>query len=189
MHSRKILFLIEIPVFVAFSYILDSIPFLKFSIWAQGGSISLVMIPIFLLSFRWGLKGGLVGGALLGILKLILGRPYILVPLQGFLDYGVAFTVLGFAGLFAFKVQHAIKEGQYKHALWFVTLGVLTGSTLRFFVHFYAGAVFFGSAIDGMGKWLFSFLYNMSYIGPSILICALAVFYLIKKQPRLLILK
>src|SRR5699024_11747938 len=67
---------------LAFSYILDSIPFLKFSIWAQGGSISLVMIPIFLLSFRWGLKGGLVGGALLGILKLILGRPYILVPLQ-----------------------------------------------------------------------------------------------------------
>jgi len=189
MDSRKILFLIEVPVFVAFSYILDSIPFLKFSIWAQGGSISLVMIPIFLLSFRWGLKGGIVGGALLGILKLILGRPYILVPLQGFLDYGVAFTVLGFAGIFAFKVQNAIKQEKYTNALLFVTFGVLLGSTLRFFAHFFAGAVFFGSAVDGMGKWLFSFLYNLSYIAPSILICSLVVFYLFKKQPRLLILK
>lgn len=187
MHNKRLLFLIEIPIFVAFALILDLVPFLNFKIWAQGGSISLAMIPIFMMAFRYGLKGGLTAGILFGVLQVAVGNAYILLPLQGFLDYGVAFTVLGFAGLFARKVQQNIRIKNNKAALIYIMLGVLIGTTLRFIAHFFAGAVFFGSAVDGMSKWIYSFLYNASYMGPCFVICVIAIYYLFKKQPRLLL--
>lgn len=189
MHNKKLLFLIEIPIFVAFAIILDIVPFLNFKIWAQGGSISLAMIPIFMIAFRYGFKGGLTAGLLFGILQIAVGNAYILVPLQGILDYGVAFTALGFAGVVAKQIQKNIRLKNNKKALVYIILGVFIGIVLRFIAHFFAGAVFFGTAVDGMSKWIYSFLYNASYMGPSFLICVLAIYYLFKKQPQLLLFK
>src|SRR5690625_7494078 len=100
--------------------------------WPAGGSISLGMIPVFIVAFRWGLKGGLLSGFLWGILQIAVGDAYILNFFQGLIEYGLAFTFLGFAGLFAKQVQQAVKEQQFGKTVLFLTLGILLGGMLRF---------------------------------------------------------
>ncbi|WP_449354005.1 energy-coupled thiamine transporter ThiT [Virgibacillus natechei] len=186
MSSNKILFLIEVAIFTALALLLDIIPGLSFKIWAMGGSISFAMIPIFIVAFRWGLKGGLVSGFLWGVLQVAVGTAYILHPLQGLIEYGLAFTVLGFAGIFANQVQRAVKNGRTKVYLSYITLGVLLASCLRFVAHYVAGIVFFESAIDGQPVWIYSLVYNISYMLPSFILCTAIVFFLFHKQPKLL---
>ncbi|WP_430786327.1 energy-coupled thiamine transporter ThiT [Virgibacillus flavescens] len=184
MRSKKILFLVEVSIFTALALVLDLIPFLSFKIWAQGGSISLAMIPVFILAFRWGIKGGLLSGFLWGVLQIAIGA-IIVHPIQGLLDYGVAFTVLGLAGIFANKVQKAVSQRKTKEYLTYIMLGVLLGSTLRFIAHFVAGIVFFADyAPEGQAVWLYSFLYSISYMLPSYVICTIVVFFLFHKQPK-----
>jgi thiamine transporter len=185
--SKRTLFLIEVAIFTALALVLDIAPFLSFKVWAQGGSISLAMIPIFIVAFRWGIKGGLLSGFLWGVLQIAVGQAWIMHWLQGAIDYLVAFTVLGFAGLFANKIKQAMKDENRKAYFSYILLGVIVGSTLRFIAHFIAGIVFFESAIDGMNVWMYSLLYNISYIVPSIVICTAAVYLLFHKQPRTLL--
>lgn len=188
MSSKRTLFMIEVAIFAAMALLLDIIPFLKFSIWPQGGSVSFAMIPIFIMAFRWGLKGGLVAGFLLGIMQVVMSGPIILTPVQGFLDYIVAFTVIGMAGIFVKPVQHAVKEGKAKVSFFLIMLGVLIGSALRFLAHFTAGIVFFGHyAPEGQAVWLYSLLYSGSYMLPSFIICTILVFLLFYKQPKTLL--
>src|SRR5690625_674916 len=187
MSSKRTLFLIEVAIFTALALVLDIIPFLKFKIWPAGGSISFAMIPIFIVAFRWGLKGGLLSGFLLGLLQVATGTAYILHPVQGILDYAIAFTVIGVAGVFAKTVQEAVKNGETKTYLTYITFGVLLGSSFRFLAHFTAGMVFFGSAVEGQPAWLYSLIYNASYMLPSFVLCTVLVFFLFHKQPRTLI--
>ena len=186
LNSKKILFLIEVSIFTALALLLDILP-LSFKIWAQGGSISFAMIPVFIVAFRWGLKGGLISGLLWGILQIVTGNAYILTPLQGFIDYGLAFTVIGFAGIFASQIQEAVKDGKTKIYLTYITGGVLLGSLLRFLAHFTAGVVFFESAIEGQSVWIYSMIYNISYMFPSFILSSAIVFFLFHKQPRTLL--
>ena len=66
-------------------------------------------IPIFIVAFRWGLKGGLLSGFLWGILQVATGEAYILTPLQGFIDYAIGLYGLGFAGIFC-KTSAKIRQ-------------------------------------------------------------------------------
>lgn len=186
MNRKKILFLVEVSIFTALALLLDILP-ISFKIWAQGGSVSFAMIPVFIVAFRWGIKGGLLSGFLWGMLQIAVGNAFILTPLQGFIDYAIAFTVIGFAGIFAKYIQEAVKEGKVKTYLTYITAGVLLGSILRFFAHYIAGIVFFGSAIEGQPVWLYSLLYNISYMFPSFLLSAAIVFLLFHKQPKTLL--
>ncbi|WP_010530346.1 energy-coupled thiamine transporter ThiT [Lentibacillus jeotgali] len=188
MRSKRTLFLIEVAVFTALALMLDIIPFLSIKLWAQGGSVSLAMIPVFIIAYRWGLRGGLLSGFLWGILQIAVGTGYVLHPIQGFIDYALAFTVIGFAGIFAKQIQEAVQSGNTKVYLTYITIGVILGSMVRFAAHFAAGVVFFESAVEGQSVWVYSFLYNASYIIPSIIISVIAVFLLFHKQPRILLL-
>ena len=132
-----------------------------------GGSICLSMLPIFLFAVRWGLSSGLMagfvfdGGFALGW-QSILG------------DYLVAFTVLGFAGLFRGK-----KGG--------IFTGTMVGSAARFLVHYVVGATiwaeympeeFFGMTMTT--PWFYSFLYNGFYMVIDMILC-LIIFALLSK--------
>lgn len=187
MRSKQMLFLIEVAIFTALAMILDIVPFLKFKIWPAGGSISFAMIPIFIVAFRWGIKGGLLSGLLWGILQAIYGG-YIIHFWQGVIDYGVAFTVLGFAGLFATTVKQAVKNDELKKSFTYIMFGVLLGSALRFVAHFAAGVIFFAdSAPEGQPAWLYSIIYNSSYMVPSFILCTVLIYLLFTKQPRTLL--
>lgn len=186
MRSNRLLFLIEIAIFTALALLIDILP-LSFKIWGQGGSISFAMIPVFIVAFRWGLKGGLLSGFLWGVLQIAVGNAYILTPLQGLIDYGLAFTGIGLAGIFARHVQESVKNGKVGIYLSYITAGVFLGSAARFVAHYVAGIVFFGSAVEGQPAWLYSLIYNASYMVPSFILSTVLVFFLFHKQPRALL--
>src|SRR5690625_3519462 len=122
MSSTRTLFFIEVAILTALALTLDILPFLKFKIWPAGGSISFAMIPVFMIAFRWGLKGGLLSGFLWGILQIAVGDAYILNFWQGVIEYGLAFTFLGFAGLFAKHVLDAVKNKDSKLTFIYILL-------------------------------------------------------------------
>lgn len=189
MNSRqeRLLMIIEVAIFTALAVVLDNIPFLKFKVWPNGGSVSFVMIPIFLVAFRWGLRAGLLSGLLLGLLKLIFG-PSILHLYQAFIEYGFAFTVIGIAGIFSGRLKAAIQAGKSGLVFSYILMGTLLGSSLRFLAHFYGGVVFWGEfAPEGQPAWLYSLLYNGSYMLPSFIVCAIGIFLLFKAQPRIIL--
>jgi len=188
LNSNRLLFFIEVAILTALALILDIMPFLKFKIWPMGGSISFAMIPVFILAFRWGLKGGLLSGFLWGILQIATGNAYILNFWQGLIEYALAFTAIGLAGIFANSLHQAIKDENTKTILTSIVGGVLLGGTARFLMHFIAGIIFFGDAVPtGQPAWLYSLLYNLSYMVPSMLICMVVTYFLFHKQRRILL--
>ncbi|RLQ97347.1 energy-coupled thiamine transporter ThiT [Falsibacillus albus] len=187
MSSRKILFLVEVAVLAALAYLLDLASTFIFSrIWPEGGSVSLAMIPVFLISYRWGIKGGLLSGFLLGMLQFISGFAQIYTPIQGIIDYFVAFTLIGFSGIFASSIQRTVHEGKAGQWITLVIISTLTGSLLRFLAHFYTGIVFFGSyAPKGQPVALYSLIYNGTYMLPSFILSAIILILIISVSPRL----
>lgn len=185
MRNRRILFLVEVAMFAAIGAVL-SLPYLSVPLWVQGGSISFAMVPIFFMAFRWGLKGGLLTGLLIGLINSLI-QPFIVHPVQYIMDYPLAFTVVGLAGIFAKNVQDSMKEGNAAKITAYVTSGALLGSILRFFSHYIGGIVFFASyAPEGVPVWLYSLTYNLGYMTPSFIISSLILSFVIYKQPSLI---
>lgn len=186
MNSKRTLFLVEVAIFASLAIVLDLIPFLSFKIWAQGGSISFAMIPIFIVAYRWGAKGGLLAGLLFGVLQLVT-NPYVVHWAQAIIEYGVAFTGLGLAGIFAKHVKDALNNKNRGAFVGYVTIGVLLGCLVRFLSHLLAGVIFFATyAPEGVPAWWYSFIYNGTYMLPSFIICTIAVGLLFSRQPRLI---
>jgi thiamine transporter len=185
MKTNNIRFLIETAMCCALAIILDIVPFLSFKLWPQGGSISFSMLPIFLMAFRWGFKGGLVNGFLFGMLQLITG-PSIYTPVQGAIDYFIAFTSLGLAGLMAIPVKNAMQQGQKGTAGIYLTIGVFIGSLGRYLAHVTSGVVFFGEyAPPGTPALTYSLVYNGTYMGPSFVLCSVILIMVFSMSPRL----
>ena len=190
MRNNRLLFMVEIAVFSALALIFDLLAnVVSFSLWPQGGSVSISMVPVFLMAYRWGVKGGLTTGMLLGLLQIISGTAYIMHPIQGLLDYIVAYTVVGFAGI-AFRYAKDNKAKRNMKTSGVVLLGILLGSTLRFFAHFVAGMVFFGSgAAQGQSVVLFSLFYNLSYMLPSVIVSGMVMLLLFAAAPGVILRK
>lgn len=185
--NQRLLFLIEVAMLSALAFLLDLVSgiFLKMP---QGGSISLGMIPVFIIAFRWGLKGGLLTGLLLGLLQAILGSPYIIHPVQGFLDYYLAFTVVGLSGIFFNQIQQALLNKGKKTIILYIVLATLLGNFLRYIIHVLAGVYFFASLTpDGMPVVKYSLIYNSTYMIPTFIVSAVIVSFLLFTAPRLVI--
>ncbi len=187
--NSNTLFLVEVAIFTALAYILDLVSAFVFSrIWPQGGSISIAMVPIFLMAFRWGIKGGVLTGFLLGLLQFILGFSQIYTLLQGFIDYFLAFSSVGFAGVFAVKVKEALSIQKKGRWMMYATLGAFWGSFIRFVMHFFSGIAFFGSyAPKGQPVALYSLIYNGTYMLPSFVLSTIIVIFVINAAPKRLI--
>ncbi|QFT90328.1 Thiamine transporter ThiT [Bacillus sp. THAF10] len=184
MKRTNTLFLAEVAIFGALAYLLDLLAG-AFSL-ANGGSITISMVPIFIIAFRWGLKGGLLSGLLLGLLQIIIGKIIGVNIVQLLLDYIVAFVGLGLAGIFAKQVTNAAKAEQFKRLIVYVTLASFIGCLVRFLAHFTAGIIFFGHfAPEGQPVWLFSLLYNGSYMLPSFILSTIVTILLIRAVPRI----
>ena len=160
--------LAEISVTVALSVVLN---YIKIYQLPWGGSITLgSMVPIMLLAYRRGIKVGIMAGIVFGLVQMAL-EGYIYYPLQIILDYPLAFACLGLAGLFK------------KQPL----LGVAVALTGRFLSHFVSGVVFFAEyAPPEMGPYLYSAVYNGSYILGEMVISGIIIYLIIKRMPQLL---
>lgn len=138
-------------VFVAISFILYNIQFIKYP---QGGGVSLLsMLPVMLLSILYGRGIGLTAGMLLGLLKILNGF-FVVHPAQFMLDYVLSTMALGLACVFGTKRKVNI------------FLGCLFAVALSVGTNIISGAVYFGQyAPEGMNVLVYSILYNLSSAG------------------------
>lgn len=143
----------------------------KFYQLPNGGSATLgSMVPIFLIALFYGSEIGMLTGLLFGLIDFILA-PYIMHPVQVLFDYPLAFASLGIAGYFRNK-------GKVQ-----MILGIILSIAARFLFHFISGVVFYGSyAPEGQSAVAYSFLYNLSYIGPEAVLCIIVLALLPVKQ-------
>ncbi|PTM59124.1 energy-coupled thiamine transporter ThiT [Desmospora activa] len=177
MSQRPLVVLLEIAMIAGIAVILNNTIALK--LWPQGGSISLVMVPIVVLAFRRGWGAGVTAGLIVGMLDLMIA-PFIVHPVQVVLDYPVAFAALGLAGLVK------LREAPLGEQLGKVALAVSIAGLMRLAAHFTAGVIWFGEfAPEGFSPVLYSFLYNVSYIVPDMIISIMVMVTLLAKAPQL----
>lgn len=130
----------------------------------QGGSITCgAMLPLLFIAYRYGPGIGCLTGFLYGIIN-ILQDPFLLHPVQVLFDYPLPYMMLGLAALWP------------KHRYISTGLAFLG----RYLCHFISGAVFFGSyAPEGTSPYLYSLVFNATYLLPEFFIC----FLLLKVLP------
>ena len=157
LYSKKIKLttkmIINISLMLAFATILS---YFRIYHLPQGGFVTLGgMLPLILISFRYGAGVGALAGFIFGLIT-ILQDPFILHPVQVLFDYPLPFMAMGLAGLFPEKIF----------------LSVVTAFAGRFICHFISGVIFFASyAPEGISPIIYSLTANASYIIPEMLIC------------------
>lgn len=146
----------------------QALSYLKFMELPNGGSLTLAMFPIVFFSLRWGLGQGLLAGFVFGLLQLIFDGAYAWGWQSMLLDYLLAFTPLGLAGLFKGKP-------------WGIFAGTVVGCAGRFLVHYISGVTIYKILVPtAFMNWTFtspsfySIVYNGSYMLPNTVI-ALAI--------------
>lgn len=153
-----------------------------------GGSITLLsMLPIAVYSIKYGIKNGLMASFVFALIQFGQGvidglfgwglSPVMLVACI-LLDYILAYTVIGLAGIFRNKGF----------------MGWIAGTTLavviRFLVHFISGVVIwhsYGELWTGFStenEFLYSFLYNGAYMLPELIFTVIGI-VLIAKIPQI----
>jgi len=187
MKNKKLQTLVTCALLLAVSAVLSVFP--KFKFLANGGSITFCsMLPIIVISYIYGLRWGLLSGFAFSLIQLITGfsgsgmGPVAFV-VELLFDYIVAFTVLGLGGLF--RADSNPKKG--------LALGALTATGLRFLSHLISGIVVWGEYagwfFENMGDFgasimekfnggalvfLYSLIYNGSYMIPEMIITTIA---------------
>ena len=133
MKQTKTHTLCECAIMLALAIILS---FIQFGHLPWGGSITLAsMLPICLVSIKYGCKWGLGTAFCFSWFQILQGgvfgwglTPTMLIA-SLLLDYILAFTVLGLAGIFR------------KKQFWGNVIGTLLACLLRFLIHFAAGII------------------------------------------------
>lgn len=178
-----------------------------------GGQITLVsMLPVVLISYRHGVRWGLVAGVTYALLEMALGAKTVAAAFQpGYfgdgvmivnaiimcgLDYVVAFTVLGLGGIFRNRIKN---PGVSLMAGSLVALGA------RYLAHIASGYILFSGwaewffTQDGFPAWgaqlvssltpealglTYSVVYNGMYMVPEIILSAV-VSILLARIPKI----
>ncbi len=187
-------------IFIALGTILSLIQ--PFSL-PQGGGITLFsMLPVIILSYRYGIRWGAISSLCYAILQMLTGFKTVSGFFVGdskmalpaaiascLLDYIVAYTVLCLGGVF--------KKGNNPSVS--LCLGAIVATFARYIVHIISGAILFGtwaewfftdalggefgaevlSSYHGLGLSLFySLIYNGLYMLPEIIITALGAYFI-----------
>ena len=158
--------LTEGAIMVALAFVLS---FVKLYELPNGGSLTPAMFPILLFALRWGLGKGLLAGFVFGALQLIFDGAYAWGWQSMLLDYLLAFTPLGLAGLFKGKD-------------WGIFPGTVIGCAARFAIHYISGVTIYKivvpTEVPGFGTFddpsIYSLVYNGVYMLPNMLL-ALAI--------------
>ncbi len=181
-RNQKLLALTECALLLALA---TALSFVKLYQAPLGGSVTLLSsLPIMFISFRFGVVRGLACGFVYSLIQLWQGSGNLAyVPtamgIVGciMLDYILPFTLLGLAGLF-YK-----KNGTVGQKTLTAILGVLFAVLLRFACHFIGGGIVWyeitkagewNDYVKTVGMWTYSFVYNISYLGPDSALVLLA---------------
>ena len=182
--NSNLTLLTECAVMIALSFALS---YAKIFEMPMGGSVTIAsMLPVMLISIKYGVGAGLSTSFLYSMTQLLQALasanvfPYCETPATLVLcilfDYIVPFTILGLAGLPKnFKITKNTEINVY--------IGIVSVVVLRFLCHFITGVVIWGQwAPDGMGKYLYSFLYNGGFLSIDFIICIVCAILMLRKQ-------
>lgn len=189
--SQKTKLLVEGAAMVALATVLSFIRVYKMP-W--GGSVTLLsMLPIVIYSIKNGLKNGLIVSFVFslvqfgqGVIDGLFGWGLTPVSLVAciLIDYILAYSVIGVAGIFRTKGI----------AGWIC--GTALAVVLRFVMHFISGVVIWGSygalweGFETNNSYLYSFLYNGAYMLPELVFTIIGAVILLKApQTRKILLK
>lgn len=156
--------LAEAVVSIALAFVLSFIIVYRLP---QGGSITAgSMVPLLWFALRRGAKYGVIAGAIYGVAQFV-QDPFAVHPAQVLLDYPIAFGALGLAGFFR-KIPMA---------------GVVVGIAGRFVSHFLSGVIFFAEyAPVEQGPWLYSAIYNGSYLTVELIVSLIVMYVLVRRK-------
>lgn len=184
--------LAEVAIFAALAFGLD---FFQGAIWKgvfpNGGSIGLAMVPILIICYRRGFLAGFLCGLILSLVQM-LGGVYVIQGsgleneflkvagpfIQVMLDYVLAYTVVGFTGLF----RNSFVKSNHKYLN--LSIGVTVGGLLKYACHVVAGLLFWPGEIFGISGSAYSFIYNGLYCIPNIVISVIIIILLYKFYTR-----
>ena len=205
--QKKTKRLTESAMLIAIAVVLELVGKMVFPPMPFGGQLTLVsMLPIVLVSYRHGVKWGLVTGLAYGLVQMALGAGTVTAAFQpGYfgdgtmignavlmclMDYILAYTALGLGGCFRNRIQ---RPGTA------LMLGSLVALGGRYVAHILSGYILFsgwaewfftqdgfpawGAALVGnlsanaLG-WVYSIVYNGMYMLPEIILTAVAAMLL-----------
>ena len=162
----------ESAIMIALSMVLSMV---KIFTLPQGGSITAAsMVPLLIISFRYGPKWGTFTAFVYSLVSMVTGfypppvttfMNYLLVVL---LDYVLAFSCLGLASLFSrFIPGHRIVS---------IGFGSFAAVFIRLVCHVLSGVIIWHSyAPEGMSVWVYSISYNGSYMFCEVVISAVVM--------------
>jgi thiamine transporter len=143
-----------------------------------GGDITAVsMLPIALISIKYGIKQGIVTAFLFSIFQFFYGFFALTAFLHTFkaviicvmFDYILPYTFLGFAGIFR------------KHGYFGCLVGLFSVLFVKFVFHFISGIMIWGQfAPDDTTTFMYSLIYNGGYMGVETLITMIVAGILFK---------
>lgn len=213
MKRKNLHMLVESAIMLTMGVALEFISKMFIPELPFGGQITIVsMLPIVLISYRHGVKWGLFSSFVYSLLQIALGLKTVTAAFQpGYfgdsvlllnaiimllLDYIVAYTALGFGGVFRNKIKNTAVS---------LSLGSIVALTLRYATHILSGYILFSGwaewffTQEGFPAWgatlvenvspnllgfIYSVVYNGMYMIPEIVLTAIAA-VIISKIPRI----
>ena len=178
--SAKTKALCEAAVMAALAVILGMLRLYRLP---DGGSITIAILPLVFFAVRYGPGWGFLAGFAYGGLDYIVGQGIASDWTSLVCDYFVAYGLLG------------LGAGLFKGRRWSACWGTAAGGALMFLSSYLVGVFVWGKYMPevflGMTMttpWFYSFLYNISWAGPDIVLTLLIfiIFYQLKPMRRLL---
>jgi probable proton-coupled thiamine transporter yuaJ len=153
MGQSKTRMIAEAGVAIAIAQVLS---FITLFHMPQGGSIKAAsLVPLMIFAYRWGGTRGIWAGVVYGVLHFLLGFKSSIHYLSIILDYLVAYGAIGVCGYFKDNMTGLVS-------------GSIVAIALRWFTSVTSGAVVFASyAPQGQNPWIYSMIYNASYMVPD----------------------
>lgn len=170
MDQSKTRMLAEAGVAIAIAQVLS---FITIFHMPQGGSIKAAsLVPLMIYAYRWGGARGIFAGVVYGILHFILGFKSSVHYLSIILDYLVAYGAIGVCGYFKDSISGLIT-------------GSIVGIVLRWIATVVSGAVVFASyAPQGQNPWIYSMMYNATYMIPDGILNIIVLLFIYKGVKR-----
>ena len=182
MKNKNLTVLTESAIMLALAFALSSAKLFEMPL---GGSVTVAsMLPIMLISFKWGTRAGLATSFLYSITQALqaLAEGNVFPYCEGIdtlivcivFDYIFPFTILGLAGVFYGKLKNTNVD---------FIVGASFVVFLRFCSHFITGVYIWGQwAPEGMGKFVYSFLYNGGFLGVDFAILMVVLVLMLRSE-------
>ncbi len=213
MKKERVHMLVESAMLLTLGVVLELVSKFLIPELPFGGQLTLAsMLPVVLISYRYGVKWGLFSGVVYSVLQMALGVKTVTAAFQAdyfgdgvmilnalimvILDYVLAYTLLGLGGLFRNRIK---KPGVS------LACGAVVALFARYVAHILSGYILFSGwaewffTQDGFPAWgaklvesvspellgfIYSLVYNGMYMIPEILITAVAGL-LIARVPKI----